>query len=357
MRLFHCQHCTQSLFFENTRCERCEHRLGYIPGPGGTLSALEPDQDGSWHALARPGARFRLCDNAGHDLCNWLIPAESEARLCLSCAHNRTVPDPTQRDNLTLWRRIEVAKHRLTYALDRLRLAHPNRVENPQHGLAFDILADPPASGSSVITGHAEGLITLALREADDATRERVRQEMGEPYRTLLGHVRHEVGHWYWERLVRDGGKLDEFRAVFGDEQMDYGEALKAYYETGAPADWQDRFVSAYASAHPWEDFAETWAHYLHIVDTLETAHAFGLSVHPRVDRTGILHAEMDFDPYRARETAMLVEAWLPLTFAVNSLNRSMGLPDLYPFVLAPAVIGKLGFIHGLMPPEIKQEG
>jgi hypothetical protein len=91
----------------------------------------------------------------------------------------------------------------------------------------------------------------------------------------LLGHFRHEVGHYFWDRLVAtDPHQLEEFRVLFGDDRQDYGEALKRHYDEGAPANWQDTYISMYATMHPWEDFAETWAHYLHIVDTLETAGA-----------------------------------------------------------------------------------
>ena len=175
------------------------------------------------------------------------------------------------------WRKLEAAKHRLFYTLLRLNLPIETRNENPE-GLAFDFLADQPAqSGPKVMTGHDNGLITIALAEADDAERERRRTAMGEPYRTLLGHFRHEVGHYYWDRLVRDEGRLDPCRAVFGDDSQDYEQALQRHYAEGAPANWQENFVSAYATTHPWEDFAETWAHYLHIVDTLEMAGAFGV--------------------------------------------------------------------------------
>jgi hypothetical protein len=175
---------------------------------------------------------------------------------------------------------------------------------------------------------------------------------MGESYRTLLGHFRHEVGHWYWEVLVRDGGegRLEAFRALFGDERQDYAAALKAHYENGPAEDWRSRFITSYASAHPWEDWAETWAHYLHMVDTLETAAAFGLRIRPRVAPEEVLSAELDKDPHApGRDINELVTEWVPLTFAVNSLNRSMGQPDLYPFVLSPPVVEKLGFIHGLI--------
>ncbi|HEY0418666.1 MAG TPA: putative zinc-binding peptidase [Acetobacteraceae bacterium] len=349
MKLFRCQHCDQVLYFENVRCEKCGHRLGYRP-EAFLLSALEPEGEGAWRALGVPGQSYRFCANAAYDVCNWLIPAGSPDAYCVACRHNRTVPDLSVPENLPPWRRIEAAKHRLFYTLLRLRLPLTTRWQDAEHGLAFDFLADPPSdSAPKVMTGHDNGLITIALAEADDASREQRRVEMGEPYRTLLGHFRHEVGHHYWDILVRDGGRLEQCRAVFGDDRQDYGAALQAHYAGGAPLDWQEHFISAYASAHPWEDFAETWAHYLHMVDTLEMATAFGLRVRPRVDKDRELAAEMDIDPYQARGVRQLVDAWLPLTFAMNSLNQCMGEAELYPFILSPAVIHKLGFIHDLL--------
>ena len=230
-----------------------------------------------------------------------------------------------------------------------LKLPIETRTENPE-GLAFDFLADQPAqSGPKVMTGHDNGLITIALAEADDAEREKRRTAMGEPYRTLLGHLRHEVGHYYWDRLVRDEGRLDQCRAVFGDDRQDYDQALQRHYGSGPPANWQDHFISAYATTHPWEDFAETWAHYLHIVDTLEMAGSFGVRVEPKLDQSGALEAAIDFDPYRAGDIQPLIDAWLPLTFALNGLNRCMGQADIYPFILSPVVIEKIGFIHHLV--------
>jgi len=348
MKLFKCQACGQLLYFENTRCERCGHRLGYLPKTF-ALTAMELEGD-AWRALASPREPYRFCANAELDACNWLVPAASEERYCCACRHNRTIPALDQEQNLRAWRKLELAKHRLFYGLLRFRLPLANRIDDPEHGLAFDFLAAPPAGAAAkVVTGHHNGLITIAADEADDASRERARQEMGETYRTPLGHFRHEIGHYFWTRLIADKGRLDAFRACFGDERMDYAQALESYYAKGPPADWQNRFVSTYASAHPWEDFAETWAHYLHVVDTLETAGAFGLRIAPRIDVAESLDAEVDFDPYRAGDIERLVEAWLPLTFAVNSLNRSVGQPDLYPFILSSAAIAKLGFVHDLV--------
>ena len=348
MQLFKCQNCGQVLYFENTLCEKCGKRLGYLP-ENVTLSALEPD-GASWRPLAAPGTTYMLCANAAFDACNWLVPAQSPDIFCLACRHNHMVPDLTVPENLVLWQKIERAKHRLFYTLLRLNLPLATRAEDPNHGLVFNVMADQPdPSAPRVLTGHENGVITLALAEADAAERAARRAQMHEPYRTLLGHFRHEVGHHFWDILVRDGGWLNEFRALFGDETQDYAAALQTHYRQGAPANWQADFTSAYASSHPWEDWAESWAHVLHMIDTLETARAFGMSVEPRVARDGSLSAEVDFDPHASNDIEQLVAAWLPLSFALNSLSRSMGEKDLYPFVLSPSVIGKLGLIVRLL--------
>jgi hypothetical protein len=347
MKLFQCQHCGQLVYFENFRCETCGHDLGYLPDQA-ALSALELEGE-VWRALGADGkARYRFCANAAFGVCNWLVPADAAETRCAACRHNRTVPDPGVPDHLARWAKLEAAKHRLIYALQRLDLPLIDRTEDPEHGLAFDFLAELP-DAPRVLTGHDHGLITISLAEADDAERETMRQAMGEPYRTVLGHFRHEVGHHYWDLLVRDGGRLDAFRALFGDERADYAEALKCHYDNGPSPDWSLRFISAYAASHPWEDFAETWAHYLHIVDTLEMGFAFGLKIRPRLPGTQDLAGSIAFDPYGAGDTQDLVDAWLPLVFAVNSLNRAMGQQDLYPFVLTQGVIEKLAFVHALV--------
>jgi hypothetical protein len=345
MKLFKCQACGQSIYFENRFCGACGHALGYLP-PAGQMAAVEPDGE-RWVALTPKRPAVRYCANVEPDACNWLIPDENPEKFCLACRHNRTIPDLAVDQNLDRWRRMEIAKHRLFYTLISLRLPLQNLTDNPDHGLTFDFLAE--GAGQKILTGHDDGLITINLNEADDALREKLRTAMGEPYRTLLGHFRHEVGHYFWDVLVRDAGRLEECRAVFGDERADYGEALKKHYADGAPANWQDSFISSYATAHPWEDFAETWAHFLHIVDTLETASAFGLRIHPATTKNKALHADIDFDPHRAPTMGQLIDAWLPLTFAVNSLNRSMGHNDLYPFIVSAPVVKKLEFIHAII--------
>lgn len=314
------------------------------------MFALEPAGETEWKVIGPGEKTVLLCSNAANDICNWTVPAESGADFCLACSHNRLVPDAGTEDGLASWRRIGQAQRHLFYSLLKWKLPHPTREEDPEGGLVFDFLVDtvnPDGTVTPAMTGHEEGLIAIRAAEADDVTREQVRTDMNEPYRTMLGHFRHEVGHFIWDRLVRDGGRLEEFRAVFGDEQADYSEALRRNYEQGPPPDWQEHFISTYAAAHPWEDFAECFAHYLHIVDTLETARSFGIAVEPAGHEE--MSAEVRFDPYRASSASQLADAWIPLSVALNSIHRSMGQPDLYPFVLTPAVVSKLEYIHRLV--------
>jgi hypothetical protein len=345
MRLFQCQNCLQLLYFENRQCQTCFHRLGYLP-EAGALSALEQD-GGLWRALACPAGRYRFCANARYDACNWLVSADSSEDFCAACRYNRTIPDLARKDNLERWRKFELAKHRLIYTLMRLSLPLPSRTEDPQYGLVFDFQAD--AGGHKVMTGHEDGLITINLAEADDADREKLRLAMGETYRTLLGDLRHEAGHYFWDRLVRDAGRLEAFREFFGDERRDYGIVLQSRYANGPALNWQQSYISSYAAVHPWEDFAETWAHYLHIVDTLEMAFAFGIRIRPGIEESSGPGVALDFDPYGPGCINRLIEAWLPLTFAVNSIIRCMGESDFYPFVISHRAVAKMGFIHELV--------
>jgi len=375
MRTFACQACGQAVYFENWGCNQCGATLGFLPDAL-RLAALEEDADGFWTVVAaasplrRPGLlarflcrrpeppmadvdgrRYRKCGNyREHNVCNWMVPEESGEDLCIACRPNRTIPNLGRPDHPQKWYRIERGKRRLVYGLLRLGLPVVSRDEDPAHGLAFDFLSaqDAPAD-RPVMTGHADGLITLNIDEADPARRERIRVDLDETYRTLVGHFRHEIGHYYWDTLIRDGGNLETFRVLFGDERADYGEALEEHYRTGPPADWQDRFISVYASCHPWEDWAETWAHYLHIVDTLETAAHFGIEVEWYLPDGSCRSADPEFDPYTIADFTPIIENWLPLTFAVNNLNRSMGQQDLYPFVLPLPAIDKLAYVHGVV--------
>lgn len=344
MRIFFCQQCGERLFFENTICLTCGSALGFLPGPS-VLSALTPDGHGNWLPLAPEagGALQRQCHNyARENVCNWLVPAAESDEFCLACSLNRTIPDLSQPRNRELWGKIEAAKRRLTYTLLRLGLPVVSKLKDPVRGLVFDFLADPNpefTEDQRVLTGHAEGVITLNIAEADDAVRERLRLNLREVYRTLLGHFRHESGHYFWDLLVRDHQLIDEARAVFGDDREDYNFALQRHYAQGPPPGWQTSFVTPYAAAHPWEDWAETWAHYLHIVDTLETAAANGVAIQSNAGQ------RLMRNPFGATFAAIR-EDWHGLRFVLNSLNRSMGMADAYPFVVTDAVAAKLEFVH-----------
>jgi hypothetical protein len=354
MKLFSCDACGHTLYFENVACTNCGHRLGFVPDTR-ELTAFDPVADDHWQPVkgADSGEGFRPCANGiKHQTCNWMVPASEADPLCLSCRLNRTIPDLSVPGHLLLWQRLQLAKNRLVYSLLHLGLPLIGKQEAPEQGLAFDFLGEPNPrfhEDSGVITGHAQGLITIDIAEADDAVREKVRNEMAEPYRTVLGHFRHETGHYYWDRLVRDTNRLADFRACFGDERRDYDAALQQHYAEGPPPEWMQTHVSRYATSHPWEDWAETWAHYLHMVDTLETAWHFGLRLTPRVAQVEQLATTAPFDPYQAEDFVHLAEAWFPLTIALNSLNRSMGQTDAYPFVLTPAIQDKLRWVHGVI--------
>lgn len=329
MKRFDCPNCGNEVHFESSTCVLCGQTLGMRP-PGMEMVALAgtSGKDG-----------MQLCRNADTAGCNWLASADNE--YCTACQHNRTVPDISVPGHRASWMQLELAKRKLIYALDAWRLPRPTRQQDPERGLAFDFLAEvqnPDGSVSQVSTGHQDGVITLNLAEGNEAERAERKEDLREPYRTVVGHLRHEVGHYYWMLLVEGGRFLEEYRQLFGDETADYGEALERHYVNGPKPGWEQTFISAYASAHPWEDFAETWAHWMHIVDGLETASAYGLSFADRSLKIGNVYEATDITP--------LVEAWVDVTVAINSMNRGMGQPDLYPFVLSKPVVEKLSFIN-----------
>ena len=351
MKLFSCSTCNQTVFFENVRCTRCGDMLAYLPDHA-IMSAMEPG-DGGLVAKApiAKGERYVLCRNsADHGVCNWAVPEKDDDMYCRGCRLNRVIPDLSRPGALQAWRSIEHAKKRLLYTLYELGLP----VESPRErkgGLVFSFKASDAKAESVVLTGHDEGHITLNIAEASTPFREKLREQLGESYRTLLGHFRHEIGHYYWDVLIRDTDRLEPFRELFGDPNKDYDAELKRHYRDGPPANWQTAFVTTYATMHPWEDWAETWAHYLHIVDTLGTARSYGMALRP--EPTGLSRPaanlvmttrRLDFDDFND-----LIDAWFPLTFALNSLNRGMGLSDLYPFVLSSRAITKLRFVHDVI--------
>jgi hypothetical protein len=347
MKVFRCDHCRQLLFFENVRCVKCDHTLAYLSDLG-VVGSLDAAGEAWTSPLPRAkGNTYRLCQNyTRHNVCNWAVAADDPNPLCRCCRLTTVIPDLSVPGNREAWYKTEVAKRRLVYTLLALGLPVTDRETDPEQGLDFRFLADPKdPTASPVLTGHAGGVITLNIAEADDAERERRRVQLGEPYRTLLGHFRHEIGHYFWDVLVRDSKHLDGFRTLFGDERADYGEALKRHHAAGPPADWQQRFVSAYASAHPWEDWAETWAHYLHMTDTLETAADCGVQLRP--DRRGDPTVKHIADPVeKDQKFEDLMDDWFPLTYLLNNLNRGLGLPDGYPFVLSTPATDKLRFAH-----------
>ena len=266
----------------------------------------------------------------------WCRP-RAQQPFCNSCRLTEVAPDLSDTHNRIAWAGIEAAKRRLLYTLYSLKLPLSARQEWPNEGVAFQFLSSTP--DKPVMTGHEDGIITLNIAEADSAFRENMREKMGEAYRTVLGHLRHEIGHYYWDRLIKNSAKLADFRQLFGDDTLDYEQAVQRHYEQGPPANWSESYISAYATMHPWEDWAETWAHYLHMVDTLETAKSHGLSLRvPSAERYG---EQISTDAVAFRDFESLTSNWNAVTLALNSLNRSMGLKDAYPFVLSSQGAGE----------------
>jgi hypothetical protein len=349
MKLFSCPQCSSRLYFENGMCLAC-----------GTAVLYDPMQEN----FVVTGQGGFTCTNALPAACNWV--AEAEGGFCRACSLNKTIPDLSIQGNPERWAHTEAAKRRAIYQLLHFGLdVFPKSNPGGEIGIAFDFLADPIGAGPGgehVLTGHDNGLITLNVAEADSPEREKRRVAMGEAYRTLLGHFRHELGHYYWDRLIRDDPRwLDRFRALFGDEREDYMQALQRHYEAGPQPGWEQNHISHYAASHAWEDWAETWAHYLHIYDTLEMTAALNMPL-GRLDsalnhdlppnegefadqsvaaRPADLEPPADFDEFLTR--------WLVLCEASNQINRCMGLPDLYPFVISEPAAEKLRYVHELM--------
>ncbi|MCW2989784.1 MAG: hypothetical protein JWM73_378 [Solirubrobacterales bacterium] len=318
MRVFACPTCRHLVTFESVVCLHCRTELAFDPAPREIVANTE------------------RCANAEIAACNWT--AAGPGLLCASCALTRTRPADSDAAGMAAFPAAEAAKRRLLFALGELGL--------PWDGVRFELLS---SAAEPVMTGHADGVVTLDLAEADPASREQRRTDLDEPYRTVLGHLRHEIGHYYQDVLVPEGSAdREEMREIFGDERASYQEALDRHYASGPPEDWPAHFVSAYATMHPWEDWAETFAHYLHIRDALQTAAAHGLVVEgpaiPVADE-----APLAAEPVEDGDIRELIDAWLPLSYALNAMNRSLGARDAYPFVISRSVMAKLGFVHRRM--------
>jgi hypothetical protein len=333
VRDFNCPICGQRLAFENSVCLNCKSSLGFSLDDMALLVIAPPAE--SDHTGAVDESRYQLCANLHLAECNWLVEKGPIAKLCVACALTRTRPNDADTVALAAFAAAEAAKRRLIAELHELKLPIVGRDDDPEFGLAFDLLS---SQFEKVFTGHDNGVITLDLAEGDDVHREQLRVSMDEPYRTLLGHFRHEVGHYYQYRLIGvSPGYLQRYQELFGDPEADYQAALDRHYSEGAPAGWTKNHVSSYATMHPAEDWAETFAHYLHIRDTLDTAAAFGMAPAGATFERKTL-GPSSFDT--------MIEMWLPLAWALNMVNRSMGKDDLYPFVLPPPVLEKMRFIH-----------
>lgn len=358
MQTYRCT-CGNRLFFENTLCLTCGSEVGWCEQCA-RIAALQPANDPYGVPAVRCGhadcgALLRKCYNyAVENVCNRCyaiaalptaligIPEGADgagARLCQACQLTETIPDLSVAGNKEKWARLEAAKRRLLYTLDRLDLPYADA----QPKLSFDFKADVEHPGDQwrnagpaeiVYTGHADGKITINIREADDAVRESLRVQFLEAHRTLIGHLHHEIGHYYWQLLVQSRCERECVKA-FGDHNSPpYAEAMPSYYQNGPQPGWPRSYISAYASAHPWEDFAETFALYLDMMSVLDVASHLFKSINANV---------------RSRSVEPLVERFQEVGILVNEFNRTVGLVDLVPEVVVTPVIAKLEFIHKLV--------
>ena len=335
MKRFYCD-CGSQVFFENDNCLNCNARLGFDP-QSLEIRAVREVSDGLYQVNG--GEEFRFCGNGElFDVCNWLRPSDSAHPLCTACQFNRVIPNQELPQNRSRWRALEVGKKRLFFTLMQLKLPLVDGWRDPENGLLLDFVEDGRSRAdifpeSFLSTGYLGGVITINVLEADDAARTAVREEMNENYRTVLGHLRHESGHYYWSRLNPDPQTRIEFANQFGDETRDYGQALDAYYASGPSQNWRQFYISAYASAHPAEDWAESWGHYLHIYDALDTAASQEL--------IAVSPAQMNI--------AQRIDIWQDLSITLNEMNRSVGLGDAYPFVINKHVTRKLTFVDSII--------
>ena len=331
MRIFHCDRCGSAVPFSGQTCASCDAQLGYNSEQR-EIRVLDPTDDPTVFVIDGDERPLWRCLNAAWG-CNWMTPVADGSSWCRSCQLTRGRPDAERTVAIEAWMSAEEAKRRLVHQLDEFAMPIEIRSSTAPDGLAFDLVHLPGEGG---ITGHLEGIVTLDLAETDEQHREDLRRRLGEPFRSVIGHLRHEIGHHYWGRLVGQTNEINQFRRLFGDERDDYARAVENHYAVGSQWD-ATRFVSAYAASHPLEDWAETFAHYLHIRDALDTAAAFGFApAGATFERRSLGPSGFD----------TIIEMWLPLAWALNMVNRSMGKEDLYPFVLPPAVLDKMRFIH-----------
>ena len=350
MQPFSCDVCDQIVFFDNSTCLRCRSPLGYVTADRRLVALTTAPEHGrngtSVERVDAPGDVYRQCVNRVVARCNWLVAPDDPAVLCSSCRLTTVRPHDDEVDAIAAFADAEAAKRRLLHQLALIGLPIVGQLDDEERGVAFEFLS---SRDRQVMTGHDGGVITLDLSESDDAHREFVRQQLGEPYRTVLGHLRHEIGHYYWPRLVVDSGRTNDFRALFGDERISYQDALDEHYhsrhddrDVASRRRWVDTHVSEYATMHPWEDWAETFAHYLHIRAGLHTATAYGI----KIGEPAVSAARETYSPDEGVAIGTIVQAWLGLTLGLNAMSRSIGDGDMYPFVLSSDVIAKLDFVH-----------
>ena len=331
MKRFNC-YCGNSVFFEQTNCDRCGKTLGF---DFNSMKMIPLSKNGSLLIDSASKKTYKKCTNwTEFNVCNWVLEDSSKNDLCFACQFNRVIPNQSA-DNAPVnnlrWLRLEKAKKRLIFSLARIGLPLKNGWGSSVEGLLFDFVE---SMGDKVVTtGYSDGIITINSLEADHVARVSAKYALNERYRTIIGHLRHETGHYYLDKfdLPPNLKKIleDNFGNLFNKNLSEYNEALQSYYKNGPAENWEENYISAYASAHPIEDWAESWSHYLLIMDTLETLQEEGY-FDDCIDKMNITEK---------------LEKWRSLSSSLNQITRSLGMQDAYPFTLGKKVSEKIACV------------
>lgn len=314
MQRFSCPACGTAAYFHNLTCV-CGQPLFFDPEARVMLNQGE------------------ACANRPTISCNWIADG---GQYCRSCAMSYVVPDLNVGDNLLMLARAESAKRWVLANLSCWQwFTNADVGRRPR----FLMLSEYTSGRSEqIMMGHAAGEITINVTEADELIRLQRQRELGEQYRSMVGHFRHELAHFCFDRLSLSPEFLSEFRELFGDERQDYGTALLRHYE--APLAPGEDYITPYSTAHPHEDWAETVAHLLHLVDFSDSFVSAGLAMR------GVPEG---FTPYSEPDTNRLINVATEIAIAINDINRALDNSDLYPFVLTGPVRQKLSFAHRWM--------
>jgi hypothetical protein len=330
--------CNRWLFFGNTACLGCDRSVGRCCACR-AMASFSPASTSELFSCDNCHAEVQPCANRNLGICNCFANQTDSTGnvLCTYCEFTRVVPPHDSPDKFSRWRELESAKRRLLIQLSGLEFPPFASKFVPTCPLVFEFKEDtvlPDGSIEAVFTGHENGVITINAHEADSVRREQSRVAFNEPQRTLIGHMRHEYGHFLDLCCIQGDLLRAKYVELFGDPAtVDYAEAKTRYYAQGPTGNWPESYVSAYASMHPWEDFAETVNVYLDLMALAETAR----------DQLG-----SNIDTSANGCVATFISELLDLAITVSEFNFDMGLNALLPERFNDEVVCKLSYVHSL---------